>query len=97
MHKLGAHFSMEDTKTFQGAGCRKCNSTGYKGRLALYEVLVPNDQMKHMIASGASIIDLNKVAIDMGSTTVIMDARKKVNEGLTTVEEVLRVLGPQVL
>ena len=53
--------------------------------------------MKHMIASGASIIDLNKVAIDMGSTTVIMDARKKVNEGLTTVEEVLRVLGPQVL
>ena len=97
LHKLGAHFSMEDTKTFQGAGCRKCNSTGYKGRLALYEVLVPNDQMKHMIASGASIIDLNKVAIDMGSTTVIMDARKKVNEGLTTVEEVLRVLGPQVL
>ena len=97
LHKLGAHFSMEDTKTFQGAGCRKCNNTGYKGRLALYEVLVPNDQMKHMIASGASIIDLNKVAIDMGSTTVIMDARKKVNEGLTTVEEVLRVLGPQVL
>lgn len=60
----------------------------YKGRLALYEVLVPDDQMKHMTASGASTIDLNKAAVKMGVTTLIADAQNKVDSGLITVEEI---------
>ena len=53
--------------------------------------------MKNMITSGASVIDITKLAMAQGMTSLVKDARDKVGRGLTTVDEVLRVLGPQVI
>lgn len=97
LHLLGPFFEAGGVKMFRGKGCSKCGKSGYKGRLGIYEVMVPDMQLRHLIASGASVIDLTEYASTQEMTTLIKNARDKVNEGLTTVDEVLRVLGPQVL
>jgi len=97
LHKLGPVFEKNNIKTFAGAGCRKCNNSGYSGRLGIYEVLVPDERMKHLITSGASLLELGRAADEMGMTTLLKDGARKVHEGLTTLDEVLRILGPQVI
>ncbi len=97
LQHLGPLFEPGKIKTFHGKGCKKCGNTGYAGRAAVYEVLVPDDSMKHTIASGASVLELAGLATKQGTTTLIRDARDKVHRGVTTVDEVLRVLGPQVI
>ncbi len=77
--------------TFQGKGCAECNQTGYKGRLAIYEVMVMNDDLKEAIIRGMSGIDLKREAVKSGMSTLRMSAIKKVREGMTTVEETVRV------
>ncbi len=96
LHRLGAPFSAQPPQVQKGTGCMKCNNTGYKGRVALYEVLVMNEQLRHLIASGADLISLSETAQRGGMRTLLGDARDKVDQGLTTVDEVLRVLGAQV-
>ena len=96
LHSLGADFESDKFKTFQGAGCRKCAHTGFQGRLAIHEVLILNDQLRDMISSGVSTIEFAKVA-EKTMNTLINDAARKVNMGLISVDEVLRVLGPQVV
>ncbi|MBI5451119.1 MAG: Flp pilus assembly complex ATPase component TadA [Gammaproteobacteria bacterium] len=96
-HKLGEHFQAPEIKFYKGEGCPRCNKSGYAGRVALYEILIPSAEMKELIASGAGFIEIAKLAQQQGITSLIEDARDKVNAGLTTVEEVLRVLGPQVV
>ncbi|MBU1692147.1 MAG: Flp pilus assembly complex ATPase component TadA [Gammaproteobacteria bacterium] len=93
--RLGPLFEPGKVKVSHGRGCAKCHNTGYRGRLGIYEVLVPDENMSHLIASGASILEMTKMARQIGATPMIEDAREKVNAGLTTLEEVLRVLGPQ--
>ncbi len=93
--RLGPLFSQESVTASKGKGCGHCNGSGYKGRLGLYEVLVPNDEMRHLIASGATILEINNLARKLGTSTLIEDGFIKVNQGLTTLEELLRVLGPQ--
>ena len=77
--------------TFQGKGCAECNQTGYKGRLAIYEVMVMNDELKEAIIRGMSGTDLKREAVKSGMSTLRMSAIKKVREGMTTVEETVRV------
>ena len=77
--------------TFQGKGCAECNQTGYKGRLAIYEVMVMNDDLKEAIIRGMSGTDLKREAVKSGMSTLRMSAIKKVRQGLTTVEETVRV------
>ena len=93
--RLGPLFEPSKIKVSRGRGCAKCHNTGYRGRLGIYEVLVPDENMRHLIASGASILEMTQMARQIGATPMIEDAREKVNAGLTTLEEVLRVLGPQ--
>ncbi|MBK6630972.1 MAG: Flp pilus assembly complex ATPase component TadA [Betaproteobacteria bacterium] len=95
LERLGDAFRPGSIATFRGRGCRECHSTGYKGRLGLYEVLVPDDRLRHLIATSASMQDISQAARQAGSSSLIEDAAIKVSEGLTTAEEVLRVLGPQ--
>jgi type II secretory ATPase GspE/PulE/Tfp pilus assembly ATPase PilB-like protein/FixJ family two-component response regulator len=97
LHKLGPTFEKHERKTFKGRGCSKCNGTGYRGRLGLYEVLVPDANMRHLITCAASVIELEQAASTLGITTLINDGLSKVQQGLTTVEELLRVLGPQTV
>jgi len=96
-HKLGEHFHSSDIQFHKGQGCPKCADTGYSGRVALYEVLIPSENMKEMIASGASFLEISKLAKQEGITSLVEDAYQKVNAGETTAEEILRVLGTQVV
>ena len=76
---------------FQGKGCPECNDTGYKGRLAIYEIMVMNDALKDAIIRGISGTDLKREAVKSGMSTLRMSAIQKVREGLTTIEETVRV------
>src|SRR5690606_23110122 len=95
--KLGKYFSEPGIgQVFEGKGCSLCHGNGYKGRLGLYEVLVPDEKLRDMIASHASTLEMAEYTRGLGMKTLIEDARQKVEAGLTTLEEVLRVLGPQL-
>ena len=77
--------------TFAGRGCANCNDTGYKGRLAIYEIMVMHEALRELILRGASTIDLKREAVKLGMSTLRMSALNKVRTGLTTIAETLRV------
>ncbi|MBI4690972.1 MAG: type IV-A pilus assembly ATPase PilB [Nitrospirae bacterium] len=78
-------------KCYKGKGCSICNNSGYKGRIALYEVMIINDEVRKLVLEGASTDDLKKAAIRGGMKSLRMSGLTKVREGTTTIEEVLRV------
>jgi type IV pilus assembly protein PilB len=89
-----AQVKPEEVGTFaayKGKGCKTCSDTGYKGRIALYEVLIMKDELKEFVLNGASTGEIKQEAIRLGMQTLRMSALKKFKEGTTTVEEVLRV------
>ncbi|WP_437629430.1 type IV-A pilus assembly ATPase PilB [Sorangium sp. So ce854] len=75
----------------RGAGCKTCNGSGYKGRVALYEVMRFTDALKEMVLQGASTAELKAAAIKGGMLTLRMSGIEKVLAGVTTTEEVGRV------
>ncbi len=79
-----------DTVT-RGKGCGTCNMTGYKGRIALHEILVIDDEIRRMIMNNRSIEEIREIAVKKETIFLIDDGLLKVKEGLTTTEEVLRV------
>jgi type IV pilus assembly protein PilB len=81
----------QTVKAMKGKGCAACNDTGYKGRVALYEVMPIHDDIKELILEGASTEELKKAAIRLGVSTLRRSGLTKVKEGTTTIEEVLRV------
>ena len=97
LYKLGTLFESADIQYVKGKGCHECNNTGYRGRLGLYEVLVPSDKFRHLISSSGTMLELSKQAAEEGVTALIEDAHDKVSQGLTTVDEILRVLGSQIV
>ncbi|GGZ70820.1 type II secretion protein [Lysobacter xinjiangensis] len=74
-------------------GCPKCLGTGYKGRLGIYEMVPVSESMQHLIVSGASVNDMKALARSEGCRFLREDGLLKAWQGLTTVEEVLRVAG----
>ncbi len=76
---------------YKGVGCRHCNNTGYKGRVALYEVMPFTEELKELVLQGASTAELKAEAIRLGMKTLRMAGITKMLEGVTTAEEVLRV------
>ena len=90
---LNVGFSEEEAATmkiYKGKGCPKCNNTGYKGRIALYEVMQVSPTIRDMILSGASVADIRKQAIDEGMLTLRQSGLTKIHNGVTTIEEVIR-------
>ena len=79
------------TKVMQGRGCDKCANTGYKGRIALYEVMAMSEELKEFVLNGASTTEIKREAIRRGMTTLRASGLMRLKEGVTTVEEVLRV------
>ena len=77
-------------KVFKGRGCDKCNNTGYKGRVGLIEVLNVDDEMRDLILSGASAIELKRLAAERGMISLRRSGLYKIKEGITTIEEVVR-------
>jgi type IV pilus assembly protein PilB len=80
-----------NAKLVKGAGCRTCNGTGYKGRVALYEVMRFTDNLKEMVLQGASTAELKLAAIKGGMSTLRASGIRKIADGVTTPEEVMRV------
>ncbi len=77
-------------KPKKGTGCERCNKTGYKGRVGLYEVMEITDELRELILVGASALELRRKAIEEGMITLRGSGLRKVTEGVTTIEEVLR-------
>jgi type IV pilus assembly protein PilB len=89
-----AGFSDEQIKKatlFKGAGCRTCGDSGYKGRIALYEVMPMTDRLKEMVLQGASSAELKQQMISEGINTLRLSGINKILEGTTTLEEISRV------
>ena len=74
----------------KGAGCEVCGKKGYKGRVGLYEVLEMSETMKDMILTGASAIELREQAVKEGMITLRRSGCRKVLDGVTTIEEIIR-------
>jgi len=88
-----AGFSQEDAQQvvpMKGAGCEKCNNTGYKGRVGLYEVMEVTDELRELVLVGASALELRRKAIEEGMITLRQSGLRKVRDGMTTIEEVAR-------
>lgn len=77
-------------KCYKGRGCEKCNNTGYKGRIALYEVMMLYDEIKELILVGAPASELKRTAIKLGLKTLRLSGLDKLKDGITTLEEVVR-------
>ncbi len=82
-----------DHRTFYvGRGCEQCGGSGYMGRLGIYEVLVVDEDIRDLIMKRATATELAQTAISHGMTTMLYDGLQKALNGLTTLEEVLRVV-----
>src|SRR4030066_992756 len=81
---------VESIITYKGKGCPACNNTGYKGRVALYEVMTVNDEIKELVLQGASAAEIKRKAVADGMKTLRMSGLTKPKEGVTTTEEILR-------
>jgi type IV pilus assembly protein PilB len=91
---VAAGMSEEQARSVQpvkGAGCSLCSDTGFKGRIAVYEVMVMTDELKEFVLNGASSLELKREAIRGGMVTLRQSALNKVLEGMTTLGEVFRV------
>jgi type IV pilus assembly protein PilB len=75
---------------YRGTGCANCSDTGYKGRIALYEVMPITDEVKELILNGASSMEIKELASEQQMKTLRMSGITKIKEGVTTVEEVVR-------
>ncbi|MBI5492196.1 MAG: type IV-A pilus assembly ATPase PilB [Deltaproteobacteria bacterium] len=75
----------------KGKGCATCNGTGYKGRIALYEVMPFTESIKELVLNGASSAEIKRAAVKDGMKSLRMSGVTKVSEGVTTIEEILRV------
>ncbi len=82
---------IETAQVKRGEGCHTCSETGYKGRVAVYEVMTMHDELKEMLLNGASTAELKSEAIRLGMRTLRQSAIRKMLEGMTTADEVARV------
>jgi type II secretory ATPase GspE/PulE/Tfp pilus assembly ATPase PilB-like protein/CheY-like chemotaxis protein len=96
LKQLGPHFLEPDILFYRGIGCEKCHK-GYKGRVAIHEVLTIDESLRRGITEGASVMQIETLAKEQGMRTLLDDSLEKLRRGLTTPEEILRLLGPQVL
>ncbi|OPY70494.1 MAG: Type II secretion system protein E [Syntrophorhabdaceae bacterium PtaU1.Bin034] len=84
------------TTVYRGTGCDACNQSGYKGRVGVYEVLLANEELRHMIAHGTSAEQIREKAIKSGMITLKDYALMLLRDGATSVDEVLRTVTIEV-
>jgi general secretion pathway protein E/type IV pilus assembly protein PilB len=82
---------IETTKFYKGVGCEECRQLGYQGRTGIYELLVVTDPIRSLVMNRAPSTEIAAKAIELGMRTLRQDGWKKVKDGITTIEEVLRV------
>ncbi len=91
-----AQFPVEDENDlpvlFKPIGCTACSKTGYKGRLAVHEVMTVSEEIERLVVEGAAADEVGRVAREQGMTPLRLDGMLKVKEGITSIEEILRVI-----
>jgi type IV pilus assembly protein PilB len=91
LEKIGV--AGDEREIYEPIGCVTCNGTGYQGRIGLYEVLVLNDEIRSLILTRASSGEIEAAAVAAGMHRLRDDGLEKVRQGVTSVAEILRVLG----
>jgi type IV pilus assembly protein PilB len=91
MHKYVENAGVKANELFHGVGCEQCRNSGYVGRMGIYELLVVDEQFRDMINRDCSVNNMRRVFRESGRASLFDDGIKKVKQGLTTMEEVLRV------
>lgn len=82
----------EEFTCYEPCGCVKCNGTGYRGRIAIYEILILTDELKDMIADEVPIGDIEKKALEQGLNTLKISCKKQIANGVTSIEEMDRIV-----
>jgi type IV pilus assembly protein PilB len=85
-----AQDQVDGVEPMKGVGCDRCNQTGYKGRVGLYEVMEIGEELRELVLVGASGLELRRKAVDEGMITLRQSGLRKVRDGLTSIEEVVR-------
>lgn len=85
------HFNQSDVRVYQGKGCELCHNTGYLGRVGIFEVMVVDDHIREAIVSKKDASQIGDMAKHLGMTSMMIDGIRKVLDGVTTIEEILRV------
>ncbi len=83
--------SADKYEFYKGKGCRECMNTGYRGRISIYEMMLPDEKIRDAIIAKAAAGEIKKYAVEAGMNTLMQDGLVKVAAGVTTLEEVLRV------
>jgi len=87
---LGDVAQLKQMQFFKGTGCDSCSGTGYKGRAGLYEVMALTPELRRLILRGGSVAEMRDQAVADGMLTLRMDGIKKIERGVTTMEEVIK-------
>jgi len=83
--------TLQDATLYKGVGCRACNNTGYRGRVAIFELMTVNEDIQKLVYERVPSTEIRKVARQMGMKTLREDGMLKVLSGMTTLDEVMRV------
>ncbi len=90
LRSLGGPEELKDVQFMKGRGCDTCSGTGYKGRAGLYEVMALTPELRRFILRSASVAEIREQAVKDGMLTLRMDGMKKIERGVTTLEEVVK-------
>jgi type IV pilus assembly protein PilB len=91
MQAAAARIGVEISEFYHGVGCKRCRNTGYSGRIGIHELLVIDDTLRDMISARKQLSELRAYARSRGVPSLAYDGLTKVKEGITTIEEVLKV------
>lgn len=81
----------EELELYKGKGCPNCSSTGFKGRIGIFELLIINDEIRELVINNVSTTEIGRRAKELGMRTLRDDGLEKVRRGYTTIQEVMRV------
>ncbi len=87
----------DEVQTYCGTGCNECNYSGYRGRVAIFEILLLDEEIKELVSNRASSVELRRIAQQHGMISLREEGWEKVQQGRTTVDEVARITGTMQL
>ena len=85
--KYGVSVNLDGIKTYDAVGCKRCNNSGYYGRIGIFEVLVLDDEIRELIVNNASAMEIKKAAMQGGYKPLVIDGIKKIIAGTTNLQE----------
>jgi type IV pilus assembly protein PilB len=90
LESLGVGPGPRGFEAYSAKGCSRCNHTGYKGRVGLYEVLKFSDRVRRCLQQGGSVFEIQETALAEGMVTMRQSGVQKIRQGITSVQEVIR-------